>query len=159
MTLQLVNIDEKCLKDKQLKIFFFNFSISSETPSMTDNDFPILSQLISFDLIILTRCDSRSIGCILRCMPNLRHFYFCLSIQGAIWPFPGELLDGNTWEQMFESYVPCLSKFEFYMSIVKGPPTLDLKIITNSFKNFVEKYCDWHMMISKWRPACRIRGK
>jgi hypothetical protein len=92
-------------------------------------------------------------------MPNLRHFYFVLSTQEVTWPFPGELLDGNVWEQIFEIYVPCLSKFEFYISIAKGIPQLNLKLIVNSFENFVKKYSNWHMIINRWIIACRFRGK
>ncbi len=143
--MELLNIlDEISSKEKRLtiKYSFFYFSISSQRSPITDNDFPILSQLISFDLMILAGCDIRSIGYILRCMPNLRHFYFILSIQQVAWSFPGELLDGDVWEQILEIYVPHLSKFEFHMAIIKGRPKLRLKIIANSFKNFVRKYSD-----------------
>ncbi len=119
--------------EKSLQIFFC-FSVSIATPCINDNDLPILPQMIYFNLRTLARCDNRSIAYILRCMPNLIHFYFHLTIRKASWPFPGELLDGYVWQQMLEPYVPCSSKFEFNMSIVKRRPKLDLDIIVNSFE-------------------------
>jgi len=113
--------------------------------------------MITFDLKILAVCDSRSIGYILRCMPNLMHLYFHLTIRKTTWPFPGELLDGYVWQQMLERYVSCLSKFEFHMSIVKRYPKLDLDIIVNSFEYFVRKYSNWHMIIDRWKY--QTRGK
>jgi hypothetical protein len=140
-----------------LEIKRFSFSNSIETPSINDNNLPILPQMMSCYLKILAVCDSRSIGYILRCMPNLIHFYFKLAIRKAAWPFPGELLDGYVWQQMLELYVPCLSKFEFHISIMKRYPKLDLDIIVNSFEYFVRKYSNWHMIIDRWKY--QTRGK
>jgi len=117
---------------------------------MEDSDPLILSQLISFSLTILARCDSRSISYILRCMPNLRHFYFFHSARIATWPFAGELFDGYVWQEMLERYVPCLSKFELHMIIVKGIPELNLNSIVHSFRKFVRKFSNWHMIIDRW---------
>jgi hypothetical protein len=78
----------------------------------------------------------------------LKQFYFALT-HAAMWPFPGELLDGNVWKQMVELYIPCLSKFEFHMSIEKRYPKLDLDIIVNSFEYFVTKYSNRHMIIDR----------
>jgi len=126
---------------------------------VNSTDFPILSQLISFELTIIAMCDSRSIAYILRCMPNLKHFYFLVAIRSAAWAFPGELLDGHVWQQMFELYLPCLSKFEFHMAAVKSLPILDLDIVVNSFEYFVRKYSNWHMIIDRWILDYEIRGK
>lgn len=92
-------------------------------------------------------------------MPNLIRFQFHLAIRIAKWPFPGELLDGDLWKQMFELYLPHLSIFEFHMSIVKSLPRLDLNIIVKSFEYFVNKYPNWHMVIDRWRLDCQIQGK
>jgi len=115
--------------------------------------------MMSFNLGIMSICDRRSISYILRCMPNLRHFYFLLSIHTTAWPFPDELLDGDVWKQILELYVPCLSKFEFHMSIVKGIPRLNLKIIVNSFEYFVKKYSNWHMIIDRWELTFQMESK
>ncbi|CAF3864820.1 unnamed protein product [Rotaria sp. Silwood1] len=93
-----------------------NMNVSIEAPPMNDNDRPILSQVISFELAIIAMCDNHSIGYILRCMPNIKHFYFHLAVRSAEWPFPGELLDGYVWQQMLELHLPYLSKFEFHIA-------------------------------------------
>ncbi|CAF3907479.1 unnamed protein product [Rotaria sp. Silwood2] len=124
---------------------------SIQTSSINDNDLPIVTQLISFDLEIYAKCDSRSISYILRYMPNLIRFHFVLAVGKVEWPYVAELLDGYVWKQMLELYVPCLSKFKFHMSIFKPLPELNLDIIGNSFAYFVEKYSNWHMIIDQWR--------
>ncbi|CAF1382678.1 unnamed protein product [Rotaria sordida] len=134
-----------------------NINVSISTPSINENDLPILPHVISFDLEILARCDSRSIGYILRCMPNLMYFYFLLTIEKAAWPFPGELLDGHVWQEMLERYVPHLSKFEFHMAIAKKYPRLNLDIVVNSFEYFVKKYFNWNITIDRWKFYCRPR--
>ncbi len=146
------------IKKQNIK-YFFSSSISMQTPSINDNDLPILSKLKSFHLKIQALCDIRSISYILRCMPNLIRLYFIFVPMSADWPFPGELLDGYVWKQMFELHVPYLSTFEFHMSIVKKLPSLDLDIIVNSFECFVREYSNWHMIIDRWRIDYRIRGK
>ncbi|CAF1440234.1 unnamed protein product [Adineta steineri] len=64
--------------------------------------------------------------------------------------FPMDLLDGYAWQAMLELYVPYLLKFEFHMSIWKYCPRIDLNIVVNSFKYFVTKYSNWHMIIDQW---------
>jgi hypothetical protein len=91
-------------------------------------------------------------------MPNLVRFNFTLSLWKREWLFPGELLDGLVWEEIFELYVPLLSKFEFHMSIAKKYPKLDLDIIVNSFEYFVRKYSNWQMVINRWKLNPTIRG-
>ncbi|CAF4688792.1 unnamed protein product [Rotaria sp. Silwood1] len=126
-----------------------NFSI--QPPLINENLLPTLSQVKSFYLASLARCDIRSISYILRCMPNLIHFNFNLMIPSAIWPFPHELLNGYVWQQMLEFYIPCLSKFEFHMSIIKRYPKLDLDFVVHSFEYFSQKYPNWNMIIDRWR--------
>ncbi|CAF4486362.1 unnamed protein product [Rotaria sp. Silwood2] len=133
-------------------------NISNSTPSINDNNLPMLLQVISFDLKILAKCDSRSIASILHCMPNLVHFCFALEVRLATWPFPGELLNGYMWREMIERYVRYLSKFEFDMSIRKTQPRLDLDIVVNSFEYFVQKYSNWNMIIERWNFYYCIRG-
>ncbi|CAF3859509.1 unnamed protein product [Rotaria sp. Silwood1] len=94
-----------------------NFSI--ETPSINENNLPILPRLTSFNLTILAICDIRSISYILRGTPNLIHFHFVLETRSANWPFSHNLLNGSVWQQILEYYVPHLTKFEFLMSIVR----------------------------------------
>ncbi|CAF1427415.1 unnamed protein product [Rotaria sordida] len=129
--------------------------VSIEAPPMNDNDRPILSQVISFELSIIAMCDNHSIGYILRCMPNLKYFYFHLLVRSAEWPFPDELLNGYVWQQMLELHLPHLSKFEFHMSIIKSFPILNLDIIIKSFEYFVRKYSNWHMIIDRWTLDCQ----
>ncbi|CAF1401717.1 unnamed protein product [Rotaria sordida] len=133
--------------------------VSISTASINENDLPILPHVISFDFEILARCDSRSIGYILRSMPNLMYFYFLLTIEKGAWPFSGELLDGHAWQEMLESYVPHLSKFEFHMAIAKKYPRLNFDIVVNSFEYFVKKYFNWNITIDRWKFYCRPRGK
>jgi len=134
------------------------FCFSASIEPRDDTDRPILSQVISFELSIIAMCDNQSIGYILHCMPNLKHFYFYLLVRSAEWPFPRELLNGYVWQQMLELHLPCLSKFEFHMSIIKTFPVLNLNIIVNSFKYFVEKYSNWHMIIDRWTLDCQYQG-
>jgi len=125
-------------------------SDSIQLSTINDNDLPILTQLIFFDVTIRTKCNGDSIASVLRCMPNLKQFYFNF-IHKTISPFPDELLDGYVWKQMLEVYVPYLSKFEFHMSIVKKYPKLDLDIVIKSFEYFVGKYSNWNMIIDRWQ--------
>jgi len=104
-------------------------------------------------------CDIWSISFILRCMPNLKHFYFYLIVQTLLWPFTNQYLDGYIWQQMLELHLPCLSKFEFNMTIKKRLPKLDLDFVIDSFKYFVNKYSKWDMIIDRWRCGPRHRGK
>jgi hypothetical protein len=147
-------------KTKKIKNqMFFCFSVSIPTPSINENDLPILPQVISFDLVIMTRCDSRLIGYILRCMPNLMNFYFHLSLKEPKWQFSDELLDGHVWQDMLECHVPHLSKFEFHMTILKKYPRLNLDIVIKSFEYFVKKYPNWNIIIDRWQYTVRPRGK
>ncbi|CAF1236523.1 unnamed protein product [Rotaria sordida] len=128
-----------------------NNAINTSTSSkpINYNDLPILSQMISFDLTIFVRCDSRSIASILHCMPHLTHFYFTMAI--ATWSYPAELLDGYVWQDTLERCVPHLSKFEFHISIIKTNSISDLDIIVNSFAYFVQKYSNWNMIVQRWK--------
>ncbi|CAF4284601.1 unnamed protein product [Rotaria sp. Silwood2] len=58
-----------------------NINVSSHLSPVTENDLSILSQMTSFELMIGTVCDIWSIWYILRCMLNLKHFYFQLLVQ------------------------------------------------------------------------------
>ncbi|CAF0734606.1 unnamed protein product [Adineta steineri] len=131
---------------------FLNISKSIEASLINDNGFPVLSQMVSCELAILDMDigDSRSIISILRCMPNLKHFYFHLRIQYPHWIFPDELFNGYVWKQVLELYVPYLSKFEFHMEVIRALPKLALDFIVNSFNYFVGKYSNWHMIIDQW---------
>ncbi|CAF4031151.1 unnamed protein product, partial [Rotaria sordida] len=133
-----------------------NFSIRSA--SINENDLPILPQMISFDLIVFARCDTRSIGYILRCMPNLKYFIFILGPHKSRRLFPSELIDGHVWQQMLELSVPYLSKFEFHMSVCNNSPPIDLDIVIDSFEYFVRKYPNWHMVIDQWKLNSSTRG-
>ncbi|CAF1368986.1 unnamed protein product [Rotaria magnacalcarata] len=123
-------------------------------PSINENDLPVLSQVISFGLTLFTPWNNDSIACILRCMPNLKYFFFTLGPYASQTLFPVELLDGYVWQEMLELYVPYLSKFEFHMSVWKCFPPTDLDIVIDSFENFVGKYSNWHMVIDQWRLQC-----
>jgi hypothetical protein len=147
-------------KTKKIKNqMFFCFSVSIPTPSINENDLPILPQVISFNLVIMARCNSRLIGYILRCMPNLMNFYFHLLVKESTWPFPGGLFDGHVWQDMLECHVPHLSKFEFHMTILKKYPRLNLDIVVKSFEYFVKKYPNWNIIIDRWKYCFQPRGK
>jgi hypothetical protein len=92
-------------------------------------------------------------------MPNLKYFIFILGRQKSRRSFPSELLDGYVWQQMLELNVPCLSKFEFHMSIRKGYAPIDLDIVVNSFEYFVRKYSNWHMIIDQWKLNSKTPSK
>jgi hypothetical protein len=101
----------------------------------------------------------RSIAYILRCMPNLIHFKFHHGIRPVLWRPAQDLVNGYTWQHMFEMHVPFLSKFDFHMSIVKCRPKLDLDIVVNSFQYFVKKYPEWQMIIDRWASYGKYTGK
>ncbi|CAF4417424.1 unnamed protein product [Adineta steineri] len=69
------------------------------------------------------------------------------------------LIDGYAWQEMLELYVPYLLKFEFHMSIWKPCPRTDLDIVVNSFRYFVTKYSNWHMIIDQWSSTYSVPGK
>jgi hypothetical protein len=143
---------------KSLRKKNVSYSFTIEAQPRQDNHHPILSQMISFNFKILAQCDHRFISYILQCMPNLKRFYFYMSERTPSWSFPGELLDGHLWKEMLE-HLPYLSKFEFYMLVVKPFPKLNLYTIVNSFLKFVKKYPDWHMVVDRWRMNSRYLSK
>ncbi|CAF3896837.1 unnamed protein product, partial [Rotaria sp. Silwood1] len=118
-------------------------------PSINENDLPVLSQAVSLELILFVAWNNYLIAYILRCMPNLRYFFFTFGPYISKHFFPIELLDGYVWQEILELYVPYLSKFEFHMSIWKCYPPTDLDIVIDSFKHFVRKYSNWHMIIDQ----------
>ncbi|CAF1267932.1 unnamed protein product, partial [Rotaria sordida] len=95
-----------------------NINVSNHSSSVTENDLPILSQLTYFELLIGSVCNIWSISYILRSMPNLKHFCFQLLVQKSL-SFTNEYLNGYVWQQMFELYLPYLSKFEYHMKHLK----------------------------------------
>ena len=109
----------------KMKCLFFCFSDPISTLSLNDIGHPILPQMISFNLIMSAMCDIYSIAYILHCMPNLNRFNFSLTGRMAGLPYYRELFNGYVWQQILERYVPCLSKFEFYISISKSLSNLN----------------------------------
>ncbi|CAF3997034.1 unnamed protein product, partial [Rotaria sp. Silwood2] len=129
-----------------------NLHVSIKEPFFNKNSLPISPQLISFDLSIFAICDIRSIAYILRCMPNLIHFKFLHGIRAVALPFVNDLVNGYTWQHMFEIHVPLLSKFDFHILIENKYPKLNLDMVVNSFQYFVKKYPGWQMIIDRWTP-------
>ncbi|CAF4953276.1 unnamed protein product [Rotaria sp. Silwood1] len=127
-----------------------NVNIPSDLPLTNENDLPILSQLTSFDLTLTAMFDIWSISHILCCMPNLKYFYFHLIPPSAHWPFTDQYVDGYVWKKMFELHLPCLSKFQFHMTIIKRLPKINLDFVVTSFNYFVNKYSNWHMIVDRW---------
>ncbi|CAF3540514.1 unnamed protein product [Rotaria sp. Silwood2] len=62
---------------------FRHINVTNDLSPMNENDFPILSQLISFKLTIIAIYDIQSISYILHCVPNLKHFYFHFITQSS----------------------------------------------------------------------------
>ncbi|CAF3806348.1 unnamed protein product [Rotaria sp. Silwood1] len=132
-----------------------NINILIQEPFINENDLPISSQLISFDLSIFTICDIRSIAYILRCMPNLIQFKFLHETRRIAQSYADDFVNGYTWQHMFEMYTPLLLKFDFHISFKKSYPKLDLDLVINSFQYFIKKYSKWHMIIDRWTPENR----
>ncbi|CAM2721571.1 unnamed protein product, partial [Rotaria socialis] len=132
-----------------------NVNISIQEAFINENDLPISPQVTSFDLSIFTTCDTRSIAYILRCLPNLLHFKFFHESPEVVCPSSYDLVNGYTWQYMFEMHVPFLSKFDFHISILKEHPNLDLDVVVNSFQYFVQKYPEWQMVIDRWGPDAK----
>ncbi|CAF5036093.1 unnamed protein product, partial [Rotaria sp. Silwood1] len=82
-----------------------NINAPISTQSFNDKDYPILSLVISFNLIIYVICDIYSIAYILRCMPNLNRFNFTLASLMTSLPYYRELLNGFVWQQVLKRYV------------------------------------------------------
>jgi hypothetical protein len=120
-------------------------------PFVNENDIPVLSQVISFELSLFASWNNHSIAYILRCMPNLKYFCFIYAPYALNQCFSMELIDGYVWQEMLELHVPNLSNFEFHMSIWKCYPPIDLNIVVDSFEHFVTKYSNWHMVIDQFR--------
>ncbi|CAF2765967.1 unnamed protein product [Rotaria sp. Silwood2] len=127
------------------------FSVKVQEPFIYENDLVISPQIKSFHLSISVECSIRSIGYILRCMPNLIHFKFYHEARTVQWENAQDLVNGYKWQNMFEIHVPFLSKFDFHMSIQKYNPKLDLDMIINSFEYFLKKYPEWQMIIDRWK--------
>ncbi|CAF1365586.1 unnamed protein product [Rotaria sordida] len=127
-----------------------NLNVSLQEPYINENDLPVSPQVTSFDLSIFAKCSIRSIACILRCMPNLIHFKFLHETRTVTPSFADDLVNGYTWQHMFEMHTRFLSKFDFHISIEKTCPKLDLDMVVNSFEYFVKKYPKWYMIIDRW---------
>jgi hypothetical protein len=126
---------------------------------INEYDLPTSPQVTSFDLSIFAICDIRSIAYILRCMPNLIHFKFHHGTRAVPWRSAQDLVNGYTWQHMFEMHVPFLSKFDFHMSILNCETHLDLDMVVNSFQYFVKNYPEWQMIIDRWSWANEYQGK
>ncbi|CAF3938525.1 unnamed protein product [Adineta steineri] len=128
-------------------------------PSVDEDDLPVLSHVISFELTFYVAWNTASISYLLRCMHNLKYFIFMFGPYKSKYLFPVDLIDGYVWQEMLELYVPYLLKFEFHMSIWKYSPRTDLNIVINSFKYFVNKYSNWHMIIDQWSLQSSTPGE
>ncbi|CAF1599636.1 unnamed protein product, partial [Rotaria sordida] len=153
----ILPILDRCRRIRYLHVVIKHEILYQTTPPVAgrkkfdENNLPISPQLISFDLSIFAKCDIGSIAYILRCMPNLRRFKFLHGTGEVVWSDARDLINGYTWQQMFEKHVPFLSKFDFHMSIIgKNYPKLDLDMVINSFQYFVKKYSEWHMIVDRW---------
>ncbi|CAF3168625.1 unnamed protein product [Rotaria sp. Silwood2] len=135
------------------------FSVKVQEPFIYENDIVISPQIKSFHLSISVECSIRSIGYILRCMPNLIHFKFYHEARTVQWENAQDLVNGYKWQNMFEIHVPFLSKFDFHMSIQKYNPKLDLDMIINSFEYFLKKYPEWQMIIDRWKTYAIYPGE
>ncbi|CAF1264568.1 unnamed protein product [Adineta steineri] len=129
------------------------------TPSVNENDLPVLSHVISFELTLFVAWNSDSIRYLLHCMHNLKCFIFMFGSYKSKHFLPMDLFDGYVWQELLELYVPYLSKFEFHMSIRKHHPSMDLDMVVNSFKYFVMKYSNWHMIIDQWNILYSTPGE
>ncbi|CAF0803678.1 unnamed protein product [Adineta steineri] len=127
-----------------------NVNVLIQEPIIDENNLPISSQLISFDLSIFAICDIRTISYILRCMPNLIHFKLFHGLRAIVLSFIDDMVNGYTWQHMFQMYVPFLSKFDFFILIENKYTKLNLNIVINSFEYFVKKYPEWQMIIDRW---------
>ncbi|CAF1326824.1 unnamed protein product [Rotaria sordida] len=135
---------------------YVNLNVSIRHPFINENNLPISPQVTTFDLSTFGICDFRSIAYILRCMPNLIRFKFLHGTQRVPLPVVDNLVNGYAWQQMLETYVPFLSKFDFFISILKKYRKLDLDMVVNSFQHFVEKYPKWQMIIDRWVLASNM---
>ncbi|CAF4923356.1 unnamed protein product, partial [Rotaria sp. Silwood1] len=131
-------------------------NVSNSTISLNDTDYPILPKLISFNLAVFLIYDIYAIAYMLRCMPNLNRFNFFLVAQMRGLLYYCGLFNGYVWEDILKRYAPCLSTFEFQISIQKNLSNLQLDYIVNSFQYFVRKYPNWNMTIGRWRLASEI---
>ncbi|CAF4118955.1 unnamed protein product, partial [Rotaria sordida] len=123
-------------------------------PPIDETSLPISSSLKSFDLqIVMARCDIRSIGLILRCMPNLHRFVFTLIVDFNISPFIMDLTNGKNWQEILTTYVPYLTKFDFYISFITSGMAIDLNEILNSFRCFLKLYYQWQIGINRWKVS------
>ncbi|CAF4115690.1 unnamed protein product [Rotaria sordida] len=123
-------------------------------PPIDETSLPISSSLKSFDLqIVMARCDIRSIGLILRCMPNLHRFVFTLIVDFNISPFIMDLTNGKNWQEILTTYVPYLTKFDFYISFITSGMAIDLNEILNSFRCFVKLYYQCQIGINRWKVS------
>ncbi|CAF1311754.1 unnamed protein product [Rotaria sp. Silwood1] len=134
------------------------FPVKVQKPFIYEIDLVISSQIKSFHLSISVECSIRSIGYILRCMPNLIHFKFYHEARTVQWENAQDLVNGYKWQNMFEIHVPFLSKFDFHMLIQKYNPKLDLDMIINSFEYFLKKYPEWQMIIDRWKTYGKYPG-
>jgi hypothetical protein len=85
-------------------------------------------------------------------MPNLIHFKFLHGIRAVASSFVNDLVNGYTWQHIFEMHVPFLSKYDFHILIENKYTKLNLDIVINSFQYFVKKYPAWQMIIDRWAP-------
>ncbi|CAF3000293.1 unnamed protein product, partial [Rotaria sp. Silwood2] len=136
-----------------------DINVPNSTLSLNDTDYPILPKLVSFNLSVFLIYDNYAIAYMLRCMPNLNRFNFFLVAPMKTSPYYRRLFNGYLWEDLLKRYAPCLSIFEFHISVQKNLSNLQLDYIVNSFQYFVRKYPNWNMAIGRWILASETSGK
>ena len=103
--------------------------------------------------------DINGIAYMLRCMPNLKRFNLFLGVRMRELQCYRQLFNGYMWENVVKRYAPCLSTFEFQMSVLKSFSNLELDYIVNSFQYFVKNYPNWNMFIHRWIGVNESPGK
>ena len=92
-------------------------------------------------------------------MPNLIHFKFLHGIRSVASSFINDLVNGYTWQHLFEMHLPFLSKYDFHILIKNKYTKLNLDMVINSFEYFVKKYPEWQMIIDRWASYNKYPGK
>ncbi len=103
--------------------------------------------------------DINTIAYMLSCMPNLKCFNLFFGVRMRKLQCYRQWFNGYIWEEVVKRYAPCLSTFEFQISVGKIFTNLELDNIVNSFQYFVRNYPNWNMFIHRWIGVNESPGK
>ena len=140
------------------KLVLLPFSAPTLPSSYATNP-PISPSILSFEVVLMTFFDFRSLDLILHCMPNVRQLILSIiSWSPQLTPHQ-HMLHGDQWERLLAHRTPQLDVFNLFICIRHSRLPLSPKAVIDSFGYFAKRYDDWRITINRARSAVHSRSK